>query len=185
MRLLPKTLSLLALLTLAPLAHAQVYRCIGAHGEPVYSDRPCGTPAPASSLAGAARNDALAGVCAASPQALRDAIVGAFSSHDVNKLAGLILWQGADQASAVASLRTLSAWLEQPLAGIAIAYATGPPTVAAAPVAATSSGQAQSSPGFVAQAPTGFEISTGGVDGSKRDFGVIEIAGCWWLTPPS
>ena len=173
MGLLPKTLCLLALLACAPLAHGQIYRCIGAHGEPVFSGQPCGNPAPASSSA-AAPGNSFGDVCAASPQALRQAIGEAFTTRDVNRLAGLILWRGMDQASARSTLRSLAEWLKQPLIGVAIARTAGPPFDGLSP--ATSAGAANAA----MQPPTGFEIST--ADGATRDFGVTEFGGCWWLT---
>lgn len=185
MHMLSKMLCLLALAACATLAHAQsqpVYRCIGAQGEPVFSGQPCGTPAPTSANDAMAQGSGFGATCAASPQALRQSIADAFSSHDVNRLAGLLLWRGMDQASARATLHALAAWLKQPLSGIAAAYPNGPPlaldslppppaTGAALPVSAASSAP-----------PVGFAISTGGGDGSTRDFGVTESGGCWWLT---
>lgn len=164
----------LALLACAPLAHAQVYRCVGAQGEPVFSGEPCGTPAPAESAAGPAH--AAAGVCAKSAEALRDEIGRAFTRHDVNRLAGIILWTGFDQASARATLQSFKAWLQEPLAGIAVAYATGPPAAhSVPPPAGTTDSPAASTP---AQ-PIGFQVSTAG---DTRDFGVTQSGGCWWLT---
>jgi hypothetical protein len=182
-----KLLCLLALLTCAPFAHAQhaqpVYRCIGAHGEPVFSGQPCGTPAPAPATNAPAQASAFSAVCAGSPQALRQAIAGAFAAHDVNQLAGLILWNGMGQNSARATLRALAAWLKQPLTGIAIARAAGPPLADAnagpSPASTTEPASASS---VAASPPTGFDISTGGVDGTTRDFGLVESGGCWWLT---
>lgn len=177
-----RILCLVALAACAPLAHAQsqtqVYRCIGAHGEPVFSGQPCGTPVSPSGAAAAAQGSGFGDVCAGSPQALRQAIAGAFDTHDVNRLAGLILWRGMDQASARATLRSLSAWLKQPLAGIAIAQAAGPPFAddGFAPAHGPASGSSVAAP------PSGFEISTGGGDGSTRDFGITQFGGCWWLT---
>jgi len=173
MGLLPKVLCLLVLTACAPLARAQIYHCIGAHGEPVFSGQPCGNPAPAPGNATAADN-AFGDVCAASPQALRQAIGEAFTTHDVNRLAGLILWRGMDQASARGTLRSLTEWLKQPLTGIAIVHAAGSPFDGAFP--ATSTGAIDAPP----PPPTGFEISTS--DGATREFGVTEFGGCWWLT---
>jgi hypothetical protein len=176
---------LVALAACATLAHAQagthVYRCVGAHGEPVFSGQPCGTPAPPPGSPAALGGSGFGDVCAGSPQALRQAIGKAFETNDINRLAGLILWRGMDQASARATLRALAAWLKQPLAGIAIAYAAGPPFADTDPWPAASAGAP--APGTsVASPPSGFEISTGGGDGSTRDFGVTEFGGCWWLT---
>jgi hypothetical protein len=182
---LTKSLCLLGLLACATAAHAQthtpIYRCVGAHGEPKFSSQPCGTevtlPAGAATVQGAD----LGHVCAASPQVLRQAIAGAFESHDVNRLAGLILWRGIDQASARTMLRSLAEWLKQPLAGIAIAYPTGPPIPenGAAPIVSAGAG---GGPAVPALPPSGFEISTGGGDGRVRGFGIVESDGCWWLT---
>ncbi len=177
-------LCLAALAGGAPLAlaqtHTPIYRCVGLHGEPKFSSQPCGAevvlPAGAASVQGAHPGH----VCAASPEVLRAAIAGAFESHDVNRLAGLILWRGISQTSARALLHSLTDWLKQPLAGIAISYPTGPPpaVIDPAPVASASAGGVA----VPALAPSGFEISTGGSDGRARDFGIVESDGCWWLT---
>lgn len=170
-------LCLLALVACAPLARAQVYHCIGAHGEPVFSGQPCGTPAPPPGQSAVAPEKNFV-VCAASPRELKQSVAKSFATQDVNRLAGLILWRDMDQVSAQAALRSLAAWLKQPLVGIAIAYATGPPYADTGPAPVVGSSVA----GLVPQRPTGFEVSTGGADGGTRDFGVIEFGGCWWLT---
>lgn len=181
-RLLLCFLGLFALLLIAPAAMAQqgVFHCIGAHGEPVYSGQPCGTPAPppgTSADAGAVGR--FGGVCAASPAALRQDIAEAFATRDVNRLAGLILWRGMGSSDARATLRTLADWLQQPLTGIASAYAAGPPyrdDAQVSPAAAASVAMSAT------RAPTAFQISTGGGDGRTREFGVTSFGGCWWLT---
>jgi hypothetical protein len=183
-----KLLCLLALLACAPLAHAQtaqpVYRCIGAHGEPVFSGQPCGTPAPAPGMSASAQGASFSVACAASPEALRQAIAGAFATRDVNQLAGLILWRGMDQGSARATLRSLAAWLKQPLTGIAFTRAAGPPfaDIDAGPPPLRSSDEPASTSSVAALPPTGFDVSTGGVEGTTRDFGLVESGSCWWLT---
>ena len=186
-RPLPEMLCLLGLLACAVAAHAQtqtqtpIYRCVGAHGEPKFSSQPCGTevmlPAGAATVQDAGSGHGR--VCAGSPQVLREAIAGAFQDHDVNRLAGLILWRGIDQASARARLRFLADWLKQPLDGIAIAYPTGPPPAETGPAPIVSAG-AGGATAVPALAPSGFEVSTAG-DG-VRDFGIAESDGCWWLT---
>ncbi|HET7931310.1 MAG TPA: DUF4124 domain-containing protein [Rhodanobacteraceae bacterium] len=172
-----KSLCMLALLACASSAHAQVYRCVGAQGEPVFSGEPCGTPAPAESAVGPAHS--FAGICADSPQALQDEIAKAFTRHDVNRLAGLILWGGYDQASARATLQSLKAWLQQPLAGIAVVYATGPPVAANFPDTAGGAVAAPAPPSAAAPVPSGFRVST---TDDTRDFGITQSGGCWWLT---
>ena len=171
---------LLALAACAPLARAQIYHCIGAHGEPVFSGEPCATPAPSAS-AMASHGQRFAAPCADSPAALRQALASVFTTHDVNRLAGLILWRDMDQGSARTTLRSLAAWLKQPLTGIAIAYPTGPPFANGPGPAASASGPAAGSSAPLPP-PTGFEVSTGGTDGFTRDFGVTQSGRCWWLT---
>ena len=129
--------------------------------------------------AGATGSYGFGDACPASPEALRQAIASAFESHDVNRLAGVIVWRGIDQASARTMLRTLTDWLKQPLAGIAIAGGAGPPPAASLPPPPFSAGAAMGG-SMLALAPTGFEISTAG--GGTRDFGITESDGCWWLT---
>lgn len=177
-------LCLLALVPCAPLAHAQatqpIHRCIGAQGEPVFSGQPCGTPAPKPGSVPVAPAGGTGSVCAGSPGALRQAIAQAFAAHDVNRLAGLLLWRGMGQASARATLAGLSAWLKQPLTGITVARAAGPP-----PELAPANAYSATDPAPATSAslpPTGLNVSTGGVDGHTRDFGVVESGGCWWLT---
>ena len=189
MRIFPlQYLCLLALLACAPLAHAQhdqpVYRCIGPHGEPVFSGQPCGTPAPAPGTSAFVQGTSFSAVCATSPEALRQAIASAFAARDVNQLAGLILWQGMDQNAARTTLRSLAAWLKQPLTGIAFTRVAGPPFVDtdSRPPPVASAGEPDSASSVAASPPTGFGVSTGGVDGTTRDFGLIESGGCWWLT---
>lgn len=183
-----KAVCLLLLLACASLAHAQtaqpVYRCIGAHGEPVFSGQSCGTPAPAAGTNAPAQGTGFSAMCAASPEALRQAIADAFATRDVNQLAGLILWRGMDQGSARTTLRSLAAWLKQPLTGIAFTRTAGPPfaDTDSGPPPVTSSGEPASASSVTALPPTGFDVSTGGVDGTTRDFGLIESGGCWWLT---
>lgn len=178
----------IALLACAPLLHAQtaqpVYRCIGAHGEPVFSGQPCGTPAPTPATSTAPQGTSSSAVCAASPEALRQAITGAFATRDVNQLAGLILWRGMDQSSARATLRALAAWLKQPLTGVAFMRATGLPLADAnaGPPPAASTAEPAGTSSAPMPPPTGFDVSTGGVDGTTRDFGLLESGGCWWLT---
>lgn len=191
---LPKLLPLLALVAWAAPVHAQdhaqtqaqtpIYRCVGEHGEPKFSGQPCGTPVTvpgANADTHASQGHVLGDACPASPGSLRQAIAGAFETRDVNRLAGLILWQGMDEASARAKLRVLADWLKQPLAGIAVASAVAPTLAdtSAAPAASVDGG---GDGAMAAQPPSGFRISTGGDDGSTRDFGVTESGGCWWLT---
>jgi hypothetical protein len=175
-----KLLWIIALLLCAPLAHAQIYRCIGVHGEPVFSGEACAPGAsPRSAGDIAARSGGFTAACATSPGKLRKATAEAFDTHDANRLAGLIVWRGVDQTLAQATLRAFTVWVQQPLAGIALAYANGPPDAHAG---AVSGGHAADATGPASGQLSSIEISTGGDDGSTRDFGVLRFGGCWWLT---
>lgn len=179
-------LCLLGLLGWTLPAHAQtprpVYRCVGAHGELVFSGRPCGAPAAAGSAGtGTERGGMPGAACMATPAALRQAIGEAFAGRDVNRLAGLMVWQGIDTAVARALLQSLSDWLHRPLIGIAIAYPAVAPQPAAVPPAMT--GTAPPAAAFSAAIPTGIEVSTGGDGGGVRTFAVVQSGGCWWLVP--
>lgn len=187
--ILPALALLLLACALPANAQQAIFRCVGAHGEPVFSGQPCGTPVPASSAAGAASTvgaGRFGGRCAATPEALRQAIARAFATHDVNQLAGLLVWRGVGQAAARARLQSLAGWLREPLSGITTIYANGPPPLivrstdanpgAAAAAALPSSGST------AGDEPGGFVVATGGGAGNTRDFGVVQSGGCWWLT---
>lgn len=167
----------LALLWAMPhAAQAQIYRCVGAHGEPVFSGQPCGPPAPPPGTMGAL-GSGFGAYCAPSPAALRQAIAQAFAAHDVNRLAGLILWRGMDQAAARRELGALATWLQQPLAGIATTYAGGAPPDSAGTVTPAEPASGASA----GRLPVAFAIRTAG-SGAARDFGVDTLGRCWWLS---
>lgn len=171
-----------ALAAFAPLAHAQIHRCVGAHGEPEFSGQPCGTATPGNP-ANDAPPDRWGNVCAASRRALAQEITDAFQTRDVNLLAGLILWRGTSQATARASLRALAAWLKRPLVGISMVTDPGPPrrngdeAVSTDPQAASGSLRRWAPPLL----PAGLEVATDG-EGDARYFGLAQIGACWWLT---
>ena len=149
---------------------AQVNACIGAHGERVYTDQPCGAQetslAPGESAngvasadyGGAARNArgiqgaGTVAECPRSPQSLRDRVAGAFSSDDPNALSGVLLWRGVSRAEAEARMRGFKRWLQSPLVGVDFSGS------AAAPPASASSGGDPARQGSVA-APSGDGIA--------------------------
>ena len=172
---LARILVLLALVLAPPFAHAQVFQCVGAHGEPVYSGEPCGTPA-SSAQSGVTTVSQLASVCAASPTELDHALTRAFQTRDVNLVSGLLLWQGIGSRESQQTLRTLAAWLQQPLTGIKLISNADPPGVAPMspePPPATST----VTPAVVY---TGLAVTTAG--DTTRAFGLVHQDGCWWLT---
>lgn len=190
MRIVLLGLILLAIFCVPQSAHAQVHRCVGADGEPVFTDQPCATQEPslgaidsANGVVSTSSSDAVlngeriqslsATSCPHSPQALRDRIALAFNSDDPNTLAGLIDWRGYDRSSANARLREFKRWLQQPLAGIQF---NGPPDP---------SGAQPGDADYAPPAPSGLTVSTqphGDEVPSSRSFGVMQRGGCWWLS---
>ncbi|MBS0431270.1 MAG: DUF4124 domain-containing protein [Proteobacteria bacterium] len=177
-------LALLALTCVAHPAHAQVHRCIGANGEPVFTDQPCGAAgssssgasangiAPAAATAPSSLGGDASAACPASPQALRDRIAAAFAGRDPNLIAGMIDWRGYDRDGATARLRDFAHWLQQPLTGIRF---EGPPDPSGA-----QSGDADYAP----PSPTGVTVTTqprGDETATTRSFGISKSGGCWWL----
>ena len=190
-------LCLLVLAGAAPLAHASVYRCIGAHGEMIFTGEPCGAPAPAASV-GAKPATAINGnallyaACPGSPQVLRDRLAGAFDSGDPNALSGLFLWDSVDPGSAHSIMRGFARMLKRPLVGIDLRGANAPPPteVAVDPALDASSDVAMpAADASIAPPPHIDELvvrtQSAGTDDAASDahvYGVVRRGGCWWLT---
>lgn len=101
----------------APTGQA-IHRCIGAHGEIVFSGQACasGTATNAQSpsvdpTAPAAPTDA----CPTSREALSDRIRSAIARHDPNALGGLLRWRGVSASAANSRLRSLRDLVQRPL----------------------------------------------------------------------
>lgn len=169
-------------------AQAQIHRCIGAHGEPVFTDQPCGSAELSASLAsgspdhdeaGAAgtassgNGSSIAATCPHSPEEVRDRIAGAFDDDDTNALAGLFDWRGFSRRSADARLKDFSRWLKHPLIGVQFSGATDP------------SGAQPDDADYVPSDPSALTVltqSSGEPAADARSFGVVEKGGCWWLS---
>ncbi len=192
MRFIPLLgLVLLAIFCAMHSADAQVHRCIGSSGEPVFTDQPCGTQEPSIGVADSANGIAAAdaggvvrdtngvqsagtnAACPRSPQALRERIAVAFNGDDPNALAGLIDWRGYDRHGANARMREFERWLKQPLIGVEF---NGPPDP---------SGALPDDADYTAPDPWGVTVLTQprGEDFTQsRNFGVMQRGGCWWLS---
>ncbi|MGO4701083.1 DUF4124 domain-containing protein [Dyella sp. 2RAB6] len=126
MRLLLLACSLLLSLWLLP-ASAQegVHRCIGPDGNPLFTDQPCAalkaTPVQAAPKSSApAPNAPVPSVpppilCASSVAELRQSVTDAFATRDPNRLAGLMLWEGAGRNAVLSDIRSLGALMKRPL----------------------------------------------------------------------
>lgn len=149
-------------------AHAQVgqpiHRCVGVHGEIVFSGLPCAAEAAATTATTASSETSDASACPASPAELRERIGAAIARKDANALAGLLRWQGVGGAEAGSRLAQLRQLAQRPLLAID-AEGDGPD----APAPAADS----------------LRVRTGsGENGSVREhrFGLRLDSGCYWLT---
>lgn len=146
-----------------------VHRCVGLHGEIVFSGLSCAASASTgtelSPTAGAAPLPA-ADSCPASRSELRERLVATIARHDPNALAGMLRWRGVGGEAAKARLRILRNLTRRPLLAI--------------------DGTADTQPdddGAVATAE-GMYVRTGGGDSGgvhEHAFGVALEGGCYWL----
>lgn len=173
MRLLRPLLLLLASLALPGRAQTPIRHCVGADGQPVFTDQPCAsihaTPAPA--ISGSAPAPSLrppAVTCAATADELRGAAIDAFASGDANRLAGLMLWAGYGEHAAVADIRALALLMRRPLVDI-----DAPAGTASSGSAATQGAPSELIVHTVADAGSGTTQAT--------RFAIERHAGCLWL----
>jgi hypothetical protein len=148
-----------------------VHRCIGTHGEIVFSGVACGaadaTDAPSPAPAGIERSIA-APICPASADALRAFMAQAVTRRDTNAIAGVLRWDGVGGAEARRRLAELTELAARPLLGIdvdGIGEDTEPADPAASP-------------------PSALTVRTGsGDDGGTREheFHISTSGGCYWL----
>jgi hypothetical protein len=170
-------------------AQAAIHRCVGANGDPVFTDGTCSdmqataTQPVARQPDDGRQSDGLAAfgapppiVCAANFAQLTQAVTDAFAIGDANRLAGLMLWSGEGHAAAVTDIRALHALMQHPLVDI------GPPS-SAEPASGDSSN--------VTAAPddsSELVVRTAAGDGSglphETRFPVVRQAGCLWLRQP-
>lgn len=195
MRALVLLVLLFPLLCFARGAEAQIHRCIGAQGEPVFTDQPCGSAelsvdvasgkldrndvpsststAPASGMALADSGTPLAATCPRSPQQVRDRIAVAFNDNNPNALAGLFDWRGFSHQGADARLKDFSRWLKHPLIGVQFSGAADP------------SGAQPGDADYTPSDPYSLTVltqSSSELAPETRSFGVTEKGGCWWLS---
>lgn len=185
-RLAALLLLILPAATAPAAAQSPIHRCIGANGGAVFTDQPCAAlqaspvspnalPAPA-----AARSAPPPTLCAASPDELRQSVIGAFASRNANRLAGLMLWDGYGRGAVIADIRSLAELMKQPLLDVAMPDGDAPATAASTGMApsADSAPPAPSSTGQLV-------LHVGGNDGSgtlrELRFDLVRQAGCLWL----
>ena len=121
------TCALFGALLIGPAAFAQgassgqtIHRCIGAHGEIVFSGVACAAGALPTSPSGAdsAAPNLSTETCPASREALEERISAAIARHDPNALASLLRWRGVGTRAAGERLRSLRDLVRRPLLGL-------------------------------------------------------------------
>ena len=185
-RLAALLLLILPAATAPAAAQSPIHRCIGANGGAVFTDQPCAalqaspvspnaSPAPA-----AARSAPPPTLCAASPDELRQSVIGAFASRNANRLAGLMLWDGYGRGAVIADIRSLAELMKQPLLDVAMPDGDAPATAASTGMA-PSADSAPAAPSSTGQ----LVLHVGGNDGSgtlrELRFDLVRQAGCLWL----
>jgi Domain of unknown function (DUF4124) len=183
---LPFLLLWLILFAWATPAAAQnpIHRCIGANGNPVFTDQPCDSMRATSVTAAAKVADTPQPLgpppilCAGSLADLRQSVIDAFANHDANRLAGLMLWGGYGRGAAVADIQSLTALMRHPLLDLgptsepAIAGSDGDPYASDTPPdPAPSTGQLV------------LHVADNSADGSSHAlrFDIVHRSGCLWL----
>lgn len=165
-----------AALLLATAAHAQaLHRCIGAHGEPTFTDQPCSAALqteiqPAHAQAHSGLTDAS---CARTEAELADSVRAAFASGDSIRLSGLVLWNGYPGRSSSGILRQLATLVREPLMDVEVVLA----------------GTAEADETHDEMGQQEMLVRTGrSLDRVPRvaetRFALTRSHGCWWLQPP-
>lgn len=157
-----------------PAAAQRVHRCVGQHGEIVFSGLPCSGESAAiagvSAIADGAttaplpQQAAVSAACPASREELRERIAAAIARRNANGFASLLRWNGIGGGGANSRMRELRDLTQRPLLTIDDGDAAADE---AKPAAAD-----------------GLRVRTGsGAEGGVREhaFGVSAGAGCYWL----
>lgn len=201
-----RRLLLLLLLPMSAAAQEGIHRCVGADGNPVFTDQPCAAlqATPVADAAVAKTSNAIPPqeqaiappvLCAASVPELRQSVLDAFSRRDPNRLAGLMLWSGHGRAAVVADIRSMSELMQRPLLDV------GDTSEEEAPAPSRSSdlgslersldpaaASAPSAPPAPPPADRQIVVRTAANDGSgvphETHYAVVRRSGCLWLRSP-
>jgi hypothetical protein len=148
----------------------RVHRCIGEHGEIVFSGLPCASGARVDSGARLSEaQSAVASTCPRSPEELRSVLGDALSRGDTNRVASLVRWDGVGGAEARERLREIADLGARPLLGIELD----------GDAASASDDIADESP-----PPGALIVRTGSSEhGAPREhaFRIGASSGCYWL----
>lgn len=177
---------LFSLWLLPATAQEGVHRCIGPDGTPLFTDQPCAalkaTPvqaAPKTTTAPAPNAPVPSApppiLCAATVAELRQSVTDAFATRDPNRLAGLMLWEGAGRGAVVSDIRSLSALMKRQLLDFGEQNA--------AEQAAGNDPDAASTPAPPTEHQLVVHTSSDDASGVPKEtrFDIVRRSGCLWL----
>ena len=190
---------LLLLLPLCAMAQDGIHRCIGADGNPLFTDQPCAAlqATPVNTPPAATKPPVSQAVstiptttpppvsCATSVAGLRQGMIDAFAARDPNRLAGLMIWNGYGRDAVVADIRSLGTLMQRPLLDISTASEIeDSPPPSDDPLLTSPAADATRSP-----AASGGDqqlvvrTASGDASGVAREtrFTVVKRSGCLWL----
>jgi hypothetical protein len=185
----------LLVVAMASAQDANIHRCIGANGEPTFSDQKCAqsglSVAPAApptatntldpTLTPSINQPVTTQTCPTSPEDLRERVAAAFGTASGVGLSGLFLWDGFGQGSSMAPLKELAVMMGEPLISIELdSYADAPETVRSP----RSRVDAHSPVAHELIIRTMAEQERRVPYEAVRRFGMTETLGCWWLQLP-
>lgn len=181
---------LLFLLPICAMAQEGIHRCIGADGNPLFTDQPCAalqatpvtappaTPKPSTSPLDVATATPPPVSCATSVADLRQGMTDAFTARDPNRLAGLMIWNGYGRDAVVADIRSLGSLMQRPLLDIGTASDDDDPP-------ATSGDNGDAAASRPAASGDALIVHTASGDGTgiprETRFTVVRRSGCLWL----
>ncbi len=175
----PGLFVLACLIAASAAAQDGIRRCIGASGEPVFSDRPC-TPAPVREHEAAGDHGGpvlpLTQTCPTSPRDLRDRVATAFDARNAVALSGLMLWDGYGRSDATTTLRELARLVEEPLLTLELER------MPSSPYADPYARPRRSGEGFDTLLTARTVRALDRVPQEARTiFELVDQRGCWWL----
>ncbi|MCQ4165524.1 hypothetical protein [Tahibacter harae] len=176
-------------------AAANLARCVGAYGEPMFTQQCPGLPAaarprdaglqaaPPTAPRTAARSPAAA-FCARSPQALAAQVQAAIHARNGVRLSGYALWRGRSSGGVRGDVRGLLQVIRSGFADVQLLQRPGVPDLPQDDAAAFAAGRrpAAASDHEYALVITSLDQRRDALRSNERSFGVTRDHGCYWLT---